>query len=671
MEAVAYSWLAAASCSPLLIMLAVWTLYIFHTYRRQWRMVDLFFLAVVAQEMVTSSFAFAFAVFRLINPSLEPACVFLQWGLTSTRAFQIATLASLAVDRGLTLRWPYKYRLSVRRNQIRYHIAVLAVISVFVGVAAVFARVPGRGPCSVRPSAWDEKFSVFLLSLYAVLVLTSFVCCAHVVCHKCKKRTGKKEPLPVTDFGTSCSGTGSSSSGGSSRPLRPLRSYNNDFTTLDMRWTAVSSVCICCYTVNHVPFLVFNVVSLVVPTFWSAWQENIIVWLRLLESLLIPAILYFTDLPHRGAVKKAFQRKSGRFPDNNGTDNRIRPYLDDILSGHKIGPGNYLSSFHQPNDLPVMRHLAIFGNRVGWHDHILSNVYSLPQHNDAYSKNLHMMAEPRSYLTKQCNMDNDLPEYSVDTWKEDGSHIYATLSESASFQSVFTNDNMELAEDGESVTTDANDDFEFHEVRPTQQQQQQQQEHHLHHHHQQQQLYPDEKEQFEDQPEYSIDTTSDSDDDDDDDDEDDEVEVCNDQFLQVYKMSMEQLQNNAVAKSCSMASMDDEGVSTDDEEEDEEEEEEEIYVLPVAPRSSMALYKLQLPRPFKARSENDLTWLSKAVDSDSNHEKIPEEKCGRSAILDALNKNTKRNVKRRTSLKESAIGGPSPSSNNVTLSGFV
>ena len=69
-----------------------------------------------------------------------PLCAVLICGWAAAHTLHAATLTSLAVDRAMTIRWPYKYRTSVRRTQLRYHVVVLTIFSILVGVAALFAN---------------------------------------------------------------------------------------------------------------------------------------------------------------------------------------------------------------------------------------------------------------------------------------------------------------------------------------------------------------------------------------------------------------------------------------------------------------------------------------------------------------------------------------------------
>ncbi|GFU82886.1 uncharacterized protein TNCV_266831 [Trichonephila clavipes] len=48
-----------------------------------------------------------------------------------------------------------------------------------------------------------------------------------------------------------------------------------------------------------------------VPTFWSPWLDNSVVWLRLVQGLMVPCVLLLADMPHRSALRNML-RQSGR-----------------------------------------------------------------------------------------------------------------------------------------------------------------------------------------------------------------------------------------------------------------------------------------------------------------------------------------------------------------------
>ncbi|KFM62592.1 hypothetical protein X975_04354, partial [Stegodyphus mimosarum] len=292
MDSVLYSWLAAAAVAPFVTLLSCWTLVIFRSYRSEWRLLDIFLFALTCLEVVSALFSFGYAVLGVIRPALEAPCRFIVWGLTSTRTFHLSAVTSLLLDRAFAARWPRAYRSTVRHSQVRYHIVVLAVISVFVGVTSVFARLPSpTNNCSLHPLEWDIKFSVFLACVYGLLLITGFACCVIVHAGRFRSRSS---------YRTSWSrDSATSSSGASCDGAR------------DLEWAVVACICWLSYMVNHGPFLVLNSLGMAVPTFWSPWLDNSIVWLRLVQGLLVPCVLLLADMPHRSALRNML-RQPGR-----------------------------------------------------------------------------------------------------------------------------------------------------------------------------------------------------------------------------------------------------------------------------------------------------------------------------------------------------------------------
>lgn len=210
MRALTYSWIGLSAAAPLIFLICAWVLGVFHSYRRQWRSVDLFLLAVFVQELLMAVQVFAFALLSLMRPESAAACGAFVWSLSATRTLQAATVASLLVDRALTSQWPYKYRFSVRRHQIRYHLAVLATIAALVGVAAILAR-PADAPdtfehCSFMPHALHIRLSLFVLSVYGLLVVAGSVSMGVVQAGRgCTESSPHSDMAPITATNSSTS----------------------------------------------------------------------------------------------------------------------------------------------------------------------------------------------------------------------------------------------------------------------------------------------------------------------------------------------------------------------------------------------------------------------------------------------------------------------------------
>lgn len=287
MDWVTYSWLACCATAPSVAAVAVWVLFIFHTYRRRWKTVDIFLLTIALQEIPSTLCAFGYSVVTVIRSRSESSCSLVIWGLTTTRVFQLTTLTSLVFDRALTLKWPYKYRFSVRHSQIRYHIVVLCVISALVGIAGLFARLHYQDyrdhllpivyqtsgsnntnyHCTLHPYSWDHRYNIFISGLYSFLTFVTFVCAVYIEMNR--TRGSSRPNSRISSVGNLVSDhLGSTEAIGRSESCRTLYGFQaskqgsinkkslEDQKAFDLRWATVIGSLVLCYAVNHGPYLV-------------------------------------------------------------------------------------------------------------------------------------------------------------------------------------------------------------------------------------------------------------------------------------------------------------------------------------------------------------------------------------------------------------------------------
>ncbi|RWS31738.1 hypothetical protein B4U80_02924 [Leptotrombidium deliense] len=201
MDQLMYSWLSCCAIAPSVAAMSVWVL-------RHWTNVDLFLYVLSCQEILSAVCVFAYSVVNVIRSQNEASCNLVVWGLTTVRIFQVSTLSSLAIDRALILKWPYKYRFTVRQNQIKYHLTVLACMAALVGTAGVFARLSPdqfrdaltshsaniyNNTCTLHPFSWDLRFNLFLAIIYGALILASFFTFVFILLNY-KRSTNKYHP---------------------------------------------------------------------------------------------------------------------------------------------------------------------------------------------------------------------------------------------------------------------------------------------------------------------------------------------------------------------------------------------------------------------------------------------------------------------------------------------
>ena len=245
---------------------------------------------------------FVFSLMSLVKPEWDGACATLVWSLNSVRSLQLATVVSLLADRALTCYWPYRYRFSVRRHQLRYHLAVLAAMAALLGVAALIARPqqPTSFPsCATMPHLLHVRLALFLLAVYGTLLLVGFICVAvvqtnrgcysselpeltqHITNTTSSSSSSNRPPTATSSLGshgrhlqTSASTVSSTSSTGaglkaassttdllptltgSSRPGVSRITSSSPVGCHDFRWSTCLSVAALCFCVNHIPFLV-------------------------------------------------------------------------------------------------------------------------------------------------------------------------------------------------------------------------------------------------------------------------------------------------------------------------------------------------------------------------------------------------------------------------------
>ena len=153
-------WLGLTLAAPLTLVPEIALLRLLHSRRSNWHPLDVLLVSLVVGQLCCTLVALGLSAAALArhaglslghvdsphHPSQHqtPLCAALVSFWAAAHTLHAATLTSMAVDRAMTVRWPYKYRLSVRRTQVRYHVVVLAIVSVLVGVAALFASSGGH-----------------------------------------------------------------------------------------------------------------------------------------------------------------------------------------------------------------------------------------------------------------------------------------------------------------------------------------------------------------------------------------------------------------------------------------------------------------------------------------------------------------------------------------------
>ncbi|CAL4114141.1 unnamed protein product [Meganyctiphanes norvegica] len=587
MRALTYSWIGLSAAAPLIFLMCAWVLGVFHGYRRHWRSVDLFLLAVFVQELLMALQVFAYALLSLMRPESAVACGAFVWSLSATRTLQAATVVSLLVDRMLTSQWPYKYRFSVRRHQIRYHLVVLATIAALVGVAAILAR-PTDAPdafqhCSFLPHALHTRLALLMLSIYGMMLVGAVVCIVvvqgsrgcissssggnrgHVQHHHHHHHHDLMATNTTSSTASSSGGGGKGSGNGVIRgsglltttasttsttssttssnalgagggqmfsstsdlvppPLPPGPPHGGRIQKsvggmgsgpigrpgaplprnpeADFRWGTTLAVAALCFLVNHLPYVAMTIIGTFNPDWVYGWPlENMSLWLSLAEGLFLPLLLGLVDPTfshHAGASccsSRCPQDDVAPINNHHKYEDGVGPFRmfpRDEVKSFPLTNGSLFSSLlnmnmdnpqHQPHNQGHNYRRGMIGgglkmgitagevrglvrsvsNQLGPRYSPPSPPYGPPYYVRDQTESLRTESMASVATSSQDPIYSDplaLKLGSTDSSLKDD-HIYATLSET--FGSLSSLSDGYLADDNRcsSVTTVANDDFEF------------------------------------------------------------------------------------------------------------------------------------------------------------------------------------------------------------------
>ena len=134
MESSTVIWLSLTVAAPLTLVPQVAFLRLLHSKRKSWHPLDVLVVSLLVSQLCCTLAALALSGSALLASSAglpHPICTTLISFWAAAHTLHAATVASVAVDRAMTVRWPYKYRLDVRRTQIRYHVSFSELFFLF------------------------------------------------------------------------------------------------------------------------------------------------------------------------------------------------------------------------------------------------------------------------------------------------------------------------------------------------------------------------------------------------------------------------------------------------------------------------------------------------------------------------------------------------------------
>ena len=184
----AYSWLGVSATSPLACAVLCGCLALIRSFRKNWRSLDLLLVAVLSTLGIRVMLVGAWGVLKLARP-FGLHCKVMLGAMTSVATLQLTALTSLVVDRALTIKWPYRYRMAARRTHVVYHLVVLVIVSVLVGVAGILALPASAfdgsfATCSFIPFELDVKYSALNFAVQGGLLAVIFLSSIYIQVNK-------------------------------------------------------------------------------------------------------------------------------------------------------------------------------------------------------------------------------------------------------------------------------------------------------------------------------------------------------------------------------------------------------------------------------------------------------------------------------------------------------
>ncbi|KAK5638256.1 hypothetical protein RI129_012551 [Pyrocoelia pectoralis] len=190
---------------PIVTILLIWTVAIFHKNRKKWRSYDIAIVAILVQSILRNIAILAYTVLIIVKQSSLPPdyCKVVVWIFNSIHTFQASSLTTLAVIALFTVKL-YRKQQSLQQyltaTHVIYHLFCLTTLCACVGVASILAQEDNTKPknisfhfltnendvnCKFMPFELDVKFNIFIIVLHIFLAMVSltafiFICFNHL-----------------------------------------------------------------------------------------------------------------------------------------------------------------------------------------------------------------------------------------------------------------------------------------------------------------------------------------------------------------------------------------------------------------------------------------------------------------------------------------------------------
>lgn len=284
--------LATVLAVPLVSILLVWTIAIFHKNRKRWDPYDIPIVAIMIVSVVRNLTVLSYTLIVVLNQNYVDMeyCSVIVWIFNSVHTFQASSLTTLAVI-GMFAAKLYRKRQNLNKfltaTHVVYHLFCLTTLCACVGVAAILAQQDAhhhhhflRNPtCRFMPFQLDVKFNVFIIVLHIFLAIVSvasfLMICYHLYKAKMasfdyiKKSTSDLSELSYYDtyrippsssyYGEQSDFSTTVSSTNSRRPCLKQTNHNGRLRNEEETRTGLETihpVLVVCYLFYHLPLIV-------------------------------------------------------------------------------------------------------------------------------------------------------------------------------------------------------------------------------------------------------------------------------------------------------------------------------------------------------------------------------------------------------------------------------
>lgn len=190
--------LATVIALPIVTIILLWTIAIFHKNRRNWGAYDIPIVAILVLSVLRNLTVLSYTLVFVLNQNLINVeyCSIVVWIFNSVHTFQASSLTTLAVIgmfAAKLVRKQQNLKQFLTATHVVYHLFCLTTLCACVGVAAILAQHESskdyiapeffafgfyQHPCRFMPFQLDIKFNVFIIVLHiflAIVSVTSFL----------------------------------------------------------------------------------------------------------------------------------------------------------------------------------------------------------------------------------------------------------------------------------------------------------------------------------------------------------------------------------------------------------------------------------------------------------------------------------------------------------------